>query len=223
MRYAVLARAMAMTGTLLSGLAWHGAARAVEGMWMPSQLAELTPALKQSGLRATPKQLAQWADPKGDPLGAVVPLGGCTASFVSSKGLLLTNHHCALGAIALNSTGQRNLLRDGFKTGTNNEEVSAGPNARIYVLDSVQDVTAKVQSALAAAADPAARMAALDALEKQLVGECERTPGYGCRLYSYFGGNRFELQRSLEIRDLRLVYAPPEGIANFGGENDNWM
>ena len=73
MRYAVLARAMAMTGTLLSGLAWHGAARAVEGMWMPSQLAELTPALKQSGLRATPKQLAQWADPKGDPLGAVVP------------------------------------------------------------------------------------------------------------------------------------------------------
>ena len=62
-----------MTGTLLSGLAWHGAARAVEGMWMPSQLAALTPALKQSGLRATPKHLAHWADPTGDPLGAVVP------------------------------------------------------------------------------------------------------------------------------------------------------
>ncbi|MGO1073122.1 S46 family peptidase [Lysobacter sp. CA199] len=191
-------------------------------MWTAQQLPELTSALKQSGLRATPKQLAQWADPKGDPLGAVVPLGGCTASFVSSKGLLLTNHHCALGAIGLNSTPQRNLLRDGFKTGTNNEEVSVGPNARIFVLDSVQDVTAKVQAALSGA-DPLARIVALDVLEKQLIGDCEKTAGYGCRLYSYLGGNRYELQRSVEIRDLRLVYAPPESIGNFGGESDNWM
>ncbi|MEH6419615.1 S46 family peptidase [Pseudomonas sp. CGJS7] len=212
-----------MTGTLLCALIWLEPARAVEGLWTPQQLPELASALKQSGLRATPKQLTQWADPKGDPLGAVVPLGGCTASFVSSKGLLLTNHHCALGAIALNSTAQRNLLRDGFKTGTNNEEVSAGPNARIYVLDSVQDVTAKVQAALSGAADPMARILALDALEKQLVGECEKQAGYGCRLYSYLGGNRYELQRSVEIRDLRLVYAPPESIGNFGGESENWM
>ncbi|ALN90341.1 peptidase S46 family protein [Lysobacter gummosus] len=214
---------MAMTGTLLCALGWHEAAQAVEGMWTPQQLPELASQLKQSGARATPKQLAQWADPKGDPLGAVVPLGGCTASFVSPKGLLLTNHHCALGAIGLNSTPQRNLSRDGFKSGTNNEEVSAGPNARIFVLDSVQDVTARVQAALNGAADPLARIAALDALERQLVGDCEKQSDYGCRLYSYSGGNRYELQRSLEIRDLRLVYAPPEAIGNFGGESENWL
>lgn len=223
MRYTALARAMAMTGTLVCGAVWVDAAQAVEGLWTPPQLPELASQLKQAGLRATPKQLGQWADPKGDPLGAVVPLGGCTASFVSAKGLLLTNQHCALGAINLNSTPQRNLLRDGFKTGTNNEEVSAGPNARIYVLDSVQDVTAKVQSALTAASDPLARIEALDALEKQLVADCEKTPGYGCRLYSFSGGNSYQLQRSIEIRDLRLVYSPPDSIGNFGGDNDNWM
>lgn len=221
MRYTAPARAMVMTGTLLCALSWHENAGAVEGLWTPQQLPELASQLKQSGLRANAKQLGQWADPKGDPLGAVVPLGGCTASFVSPKGLLLTNHHCALGAIALNSTAQRNLLRDGFKTGTNNEEVSAGPNARIYVLDSIQDVTAQVQAVLTGASDPLARIVALDALEKQLVGECERA-GFGCRLYSYSGGNRYELQRSVEIRDLRLVYAPAESIGNFGGESDNW-
>ncbi|WP_363796308.1 S46 family peptidase [Lysobacter firmicutimachus] len=222
MRYTVLARAVVVAGGLFGLAAWNGPALAVEGLWTPSQWPELAPQLKLAGLRATPKQLAQWADPKGDPLGAVVPLGSCTASFVSPKGLLLTNHHCALGAIQLNSTAQKNLLRDGFRTGTNNDEVSAGPNARIFVLDSVQDVTARVQTALSAAADPLARIAALDALERQLIAECEAERGYACRLYSYSGGNRYQLQRNIEIRDLRLVYAPPDSIGNFGGENDNW-
>ncbi|ALN61887.1 hypothetical protein GLA29479_1003 [Lysobacter antibioticus] len=222
MQYTVLARSLAMAGTLSCTLAWHGAARAVEGVWTPQQFPELASKLKQAGLKATSKQLAQLSDPKGDPLGAVVPFGGCTASFVSPKGLLLTNHHCALAALQLNSTPQKSLLRDGFKTGTNNEEVSAGANARIFVLDSVQDVTPRVQAALTAATDPLARIAALDALEKQLVAECETQADYGCRLYSFSGGNRYQLQRSIEIRDLRLVYAPPESIGNFGGETDNW-
>ncbi len=222
MRYAVLARALAATA-MVAGLAlWPGRGQAAEGVWLPQQLPELAVPLKQAGLRANARQLAPFADPKGDPFGAVVPLGSCTASFVSPKGLLLTNHHCALGAIALNSTGQRNLLRDGLRTGTNNEEVSAGPNARIWVLDSVQDATEQVRAELAAHTDPAERIAALNALEKRLVAQCEREPGYGCRLYSYSGGNRYQLQRNIEIRDLRLVYAPPGNIGNFGGDADNW-
>ncbi|NNC24806.1 hypothetical protein HKX41_11745, partial [Salinisphaera sp. USBA-960] len=86
----------------------------------------------------------------------------------------------------------------GFKTGTNNEEVSAGPNARIYVLDSVQDVTAKVQSALAAAADPAARMAAL------FPG---RTPGNDGRYnpnIPFNTGNNDGIPNGVLIKDRRI-------------------
>src|SRR3546814_6959918 len=79
-------------------------------------------------------------------MGAVVSLGGCTASFVSPEGLVITNHHCAYGAIQLNSTPERNLMTDGFNAPKRGDELSAGPNARIYALESNRDVTGKVRS-----------------------------------------------------------------------------
>src|SRR5690606_28064059 len=194
--------------------------RAAEGMWVPQQLPEIAQPLKKAGLRLDPERLA---DLTGDPLGAVVSLGGCTASFVSPRGLVLTNHHCAYGAIQLNSTPENNLMRDGFNAAAPEAEISAGPNARIYVLDAITDVSGRVQAAIAAATDAPGRTMALDAIEKQLVAECEAEPGYHCRLYSFLGGNSYRLFRSLEISDVRLVYAPPSGIGNFGGEVDNWM
>ncbi|HET6197084.1 MAG TPA: S46 family peptidase, partial [Acetobacteraceae bacterium] len=113
-----------------------------EGMWVPQQLPDIAPALRKAGLKLDPNRLA---DLTGDPLGAVVSLGGCTASFVSPQGLVLTNHHCAYGAIQLNSTPENNLMRDGFNAAAIGDEISAGPNARIYALDSIQDVTAEVR------------------------------------------------------------------------------
>ena len=97
----------------LMGVFFHCSAPAMagEGMWVPQQLPEIAPALRKAGLKLDPQQLA---DLTGDPLGAVVSLGGCTASFVSNQGLVLTNHHCAYGAIQLNSTPENNLMRDGF-------------------------------------------------------------------------------------------------------------
>ncbi|WP_156170543.1 S46 family peptidase [Luteimonas sp. FCS-9] len=189
-------------------------------MWVPQQLPEISPALRKAGLRLDANRLA---DLTGDPLGAVVSLGGCTASFVSPQGLAITNHHCAYGAIQLNSTPEKNLMRDGFNAATPGEEISAGPNARIYALDSIQDVTAEVRAAIDAAADGLGRTAALDAVEKSLVARCEAEPGYRCRLYSFLGGNSYRLFRNLEIRDVRLVYAPAGGIGSFGGDVDNWM
>lgn len=197
-----------------------GTAVAGEGMWVPQQLPEIAKPLRDAGLRLRPQQLA---DLTGDPMGAVVSLGGCTASFVSPKGLVVTNHHCAYGAIQLNSTPESNLMADGFNAGTPGEEVSAGPNARIYALDSIQDVTERVRAAIAAAPDGLARTEALDRLEKQLVAQCEAEAGYRCRLYSFSGGNTYRLFRNLEITDVRLVYAPPGSIGNYGGEIDNWM
>ncbi len=210
-----------LAATLLGLLSGAGsAAYAGEGMWVPQQLPDIAPALRKAGLKMNPQQLA---DLTGDPLGAVVSLGGCTASFVSPQGLVLTNHHCAYGAIQLNSTPENNLMRDGFNAAAQGDEISAGPNARIYALERIDDVTAQVHAAIAAAPDAAGRTAALDSVEKSLVGACEAEAGYRCRLYSFLGGTTYRLFRNLEIRDVRLVYAPAGGIGSFGGDVDNWM
>ncbi|OHE79276.1 MAG: dipeptidyl-peptidase 7 [Lysobacterales bacterium GWF1_69_6] len=209
MRLAVLAVALSLSF----------AAQAKEGMWVPQQLPEIAGPLKQAGLELPPEQLANLT---GDPMGAVVALGGCTASFVSPEGLVVTNHHCAYGAIQLNSTAERNLIKDGFNAATLADEVSAGPNARVYVMDRITDVTDKMQ---AAAGDTAglARQQALEAAQKALIAECESEAGYRCTLYSFFSGQTWRLFRQIEIKDVRLVYAPPGSIGNYGGEVDNWM
>ncbi len=210
-----------LAATLLGVIfSWSHQASAGEGMWVPQQLPEISPALRKAGLRLDPNQLA---DLTGDPLGAVVSLGGCTASFVSPQGLVITNHHCAYGAIQLNSTPENNLMRDGFNAAAIGDEISAGPNGRIYALESIQDVTADVHAAIAAAPDAIGRTTALDTIEKALVARCEADPAYRCRLYSFLGGNSYRLFRNLEIRDVRLVYAPAGGIGSFGGDVDNWM
>lgn len=213
-------RHSALAVATFAALAASTGAIAGEGMWVPQQLPEIAGPLKKAGLKLDPRQLA---DLTGDPMGAVVSLGGCTASFVSPQGLVVTNHHCAYGAIQLNSTPEKNLITLGFNAPTPKDELSAGPNARIYVLDSIQDVTAQVKAAIAAAPTPIARTKAVEALEKKLVADCEAEAGFRCRLYSFAGGNTYRLFRNLEIKDVRLTYAPPSSIGNYGGEVDNWM
>ena len=198
-----------------------GTATAGEGMWVPQQLPEIAGPLKKAGLKLNPEQLANLT---GDPMGAVVSLGGCTASFVSPQGLVATNHHCAYGAIQLNSTAEKNLINDGFNPATLADELSAGPNARIYVLEDITDVTAEAKAAMAAAGDDhAKRSEALEDFGKKLTSDCEADAGYRCRLYSFTGGNTYRLFKNLEIKDVRLAYAPPGSVGKFGGDIDNWM
>ncbi|PJK10889.1 dipeptidyl-peptidase 7 [Lysobacteraceae bacterium NML120232] len=204
----------------LATLAASGIAHAGEGMWVPQQLPEISQPLKKAGLQLDPQQLANLT---GNPLGAVVSLGGCTAGFVSPEGLVATNHHCAYGAIQLNSTAENNLITNGFHAASQADELSAGPNARIFVLDSITDVTDEVRRALAAERDAAKRSRVMDALETRLVSQCESEAGYRCHLYSFMGGASYRLFRNIEIKDVRLAYAPPGGIGKFGGDIDNWM
>ena len=210
-----------LTASVLAALAAAPAVQAGEGMWVPQQLPEIAGPLKEAGLKLSPQQLA---DLTGDPMGAVVALGGCTASFVSPEGLVVTNHHCAYGAIQLNSTPENNLIRNGFNAPTPADEVSAGPNARVFALDEITDVTREAQAAIAAAGDDAlGRTKALEAFEKKLIAGCEADAGFRCRLYSFSGGNAYRLFKNLEIRDVRLAYAPPGSVGKFGGDIDNWM
>jgi hypothetical protein len=134
-----------------------------------------------------------------------------------------TNHHCAYGAIQLNSTPEKNLMATGFNAATPADEVSAGPNARVFVMDQITDVTADMRAAIAGAADGLARQNALEAKQKTLIAACESEAGFRCTLYSFFGGQTFRLFRQMEIKDVRLAYAPPSSIGNYGGEVDNWM
>lgn len=206
--------------SVLAALVAAPLAHAAEGMWVPQQLPEIAGPLKKAGLELAPEQLA---DLTGDPMGAVVALGGCTASFVSPQGLVVTNHHCAYGAIQLNSTAEKNLIKEGFNAPTPADELSAGPNARVFVLDEITDVTAEAKAVIAAAPNALARTRALDAFEKKLIAQCESEPGYRCRLYSFSGGNTYRLFKNLEIRDVRLAYAPPGSVGKYGGDIDNWM
>jgi hypothetical protein len=194
------------------------AACADEGMWQPSQMPELAAQLKARGLQMDPAALSNLA---GKPLDAVISLGGCTASFVSPQGLVVTNHHCAYGAIQYNSTPQRDLLANGFVAGSFADELPAEPNARVYVTQDIRDVTPAITDGLAAL-DGKARYDAIDARSKALVAECEQPGGLRCNVYNFNGGLQFSLIRQLEIRDVRLVYAPSDAIGKFGGDEDNF-
>ena len=193
---------------------------AVEGMWLPEQLPKIGARLRSAGLEVAPETLA---DVTGDPMGAIVSLGGCSASFVSPEGLVVTNHHCAYGTIQYNSTPERNLLQEGFLARERGDELPAAPGSRVYVTLAVSDVTGGMQAAVSAEVHGKARVTALEDAEKDLIAECEAAPGHRCKVASFYGGLQYRLYDQLEIRDVRLVYAPPSSIGKYGGDVDNWM
>jgi hypothetical protein len=189
-----------------------------EGMWMPQQIPELATRLEAMGFTGDAKA---FADLTGQPMGAVVSLGGCSASFVSRDGLMVTNHHCATGALQYNSTPERNLLADGFLAKTREEEISSGPGARVWVTTSVEEVTDAITGGIDPKLGDRERFEAIERRVKERTAACE-TGERRCRVASFFGGLEYFEIAQLEIRDVRLVYAPAEGIGDFGGETDNW-
>jgi hypothetical protein len=189
-------------------------------MWTPEQLVGHAEQLKALGLALDPKALT---DPTTFPLGAVVSLGGCSASFVSPDGLIATNHHCSIGALQYNATPQNDLLTNGYVAKTRADERWAGPTARVYVTRAFRDVTAEVRAGLDAALGGLDRHKKIEERTKQLVAACEKDrPEIRCSVAAYFGGAEFKLIEQLEIKDVRMVYVPPEGVGNFGGDIDNW-
>jgi hypothetical protein len=204
---------------------WHPQPARFEnpgGMWMPHQLRAPAQAakLKELGLAIDPADLT---DPTSGVLSAVVSLGGCSASFVSPDGLVITNHHCATGALQHNSTPSQNLLVDGWLAKTRAEEKSNGPQARVLVTRAVTEVTSQVMDGIAKVADDRQRFKTIEKRQKELVAACEKgRAGVRCSVASFYEGAQHYLIEQLEIRDVRLVWAPPAGVGNYGGEIDNW-
>lgn len=202
----------------LLALAAAAAAGADEGMWLPSQLPELAPRLAARGLEGDPRALADLA---GAPLGAIVSLGGCSAAFVSPDGLIATNHHCVVGALQVSSSPERNLLRDGFIARTRADEPWAGPGSRAYVTLSVTDVTGEIAGDVDDRLDDLARGKLLERRVKARTAACERR-GVRCTVAPFWEGARWLELAQRELEDVRLVFAPPGAVGNFGGEIDNW-
>ena len=210
-------RWMAVVATLLVALP----ARAGEGKWTPQQVLEQGPDwVKAQGFGLPLQRL--W-DPAagGGLLANAVQLPGCSGSFVSPEGLLITNHHCADGILQEHSTPQANLSRDGYLARSRSDEKKAGA-FRIQVPRAFRDVTREVQAALMAAADDVARFKAKETQQKRLVAQCEAKPATRCQFAEFDGGLFFTLTEFEELSDVRLVYAPPLGVGNYGGEVDNW-
>ena len=208
-----------MAGSALAVCALN-AAFAVEGMFTPDQLPEIAEDLQAKGLNLDPGQLTDLTE---FPMGAVISLGGCTASFVSPEGLVVTNHHCARGSIQFNSTEENNYLEDGFLAATQADELPAAPGSRVYVTVEVSDVTETIKGDLSETLTGRARFDAIDAKQKELIAACETEEGYRCQAVSFFGGLQYKLIKRLEIKDVRLVYGPSDHIGKYGGDVDNWL
>lgn len=197
-----------------------GVAHADEGMWMPQQLPQVAKQLKAAGLKLDPQSLTKLTE---FPMGAIVSLGGCSASFVSPMGLVATNHHCVYDSVARNSTPANNILANGFLAKTLAEELPASPGSRIFVTTEVTNVSDKIINTEVAKLTGKARIDAMEKNQKTMIAACEKEAGFRCSIPSFYGGLEFYLIRQMEIKDVRLVHAPAEGVGKFGGDTDNWM
>src|ERR1700687_328753 len=130
-----------LTFTLSIVVTLAASTRGDEGMWMPEQIPALAERLKALGFQGDANA---FADLTGFPMGAIVSLGGCSASFVSPEGLIVTNNHCVQGALQFNSSPDRNLMVNGYLAKTQGEELWAGPGSRVYVTVAVKDVTREI-------------------------------------------------------------------------------
>jgi hypothetical protein len=190
-----------------------------EGMWMPHQMKDLN--LKAKGLKMNPGDLYK-KDGTGL-MSAVINLRGGTAEFVSPEGLILTNHHVAFGALQRASSKENDYITHGFLANSKAEEIPArGYNADVLL--GYEDITAVFVKVLKKRMTPAKRYKALDRIKKKLIAKEEKKgKDIRCDIRAMYGGNQYYMFRFKRLRDVRIVYAPPLSIGNFGGDIDNWM
>ncbi len=192
-----------------------------EGMYPITELSKLN--LKAKGLQIPVSEIY---NPKGGGtslIEAIVHLGGCSASFVSPEGLIITNHHCVFGAVSAASSVEHDYLTHGFLARTRAEEIPArGMIARIT--EEMRDVSSQVLAAVEPGMDPLARAKAIDGRIAELTKEAQaKLPGKTISISEMLPGQSYLMFISTTYRDVRLVYVPPRSIGEFGGEDDNWV
>ncbi|OQX94861.1 hypothetical protein B6I21_08410 [candidate division KSB1 bacterium 4572_119] len=192
---------------------------AEEGMYPISEIHKLN--LQAKGMEMSALDIF---NPDGISLiDGICKVGGCTGSFVSEQGLILTNHHCAYGAIQRASTSENDYLQNGFLAKTRNQEIPAKAYT-VRITDSYRDVSGEVLAAVTEEMDFAQRTKAIEKRIKEIVKKAENdNPGKRAGVSEMFIGKTYVLFIYTYLKDIRLVHAPPRSIGNFGGEVDNWM
>ena len=190
-----------------------------EGMFPLSDIKNIN--LNEKGLKISVDEVY---NPNGVSLvDALVRIGGCTGSFVSDEGLIITNHHCVFGVVSNVSTVENNYLENGFLARTREEEIPAkGLSCRIT--DSYQDVSAEILEAANKVDDISKRTTAISNKIKEIIDrEQKKDSTIIADVSEMFVGEQYILFRYKTINDIRLVYVPPRSIGEFGGESDNWV
>ncbi len=191
---------------------------AEEGMWLLDQLDQLK--LKEQGLEIDVDDIYH---PKKTSLqDAIVWLGGCSASFVSPEGLIVTNHHCAYGALQKASTEEKDYITDGFLANTKEEEIQALGSSASILLE-MKDVTKSVLKAVKGIEDPVERDKKIQARIVELKEKGETADDLRIYIRAMYKGKKFYQFTFRRYEDVRIVFAPPLSIGKYGGDIDNWM
>jgi hypothetical protein len=190
-----------------------------EGMFAPNQIASLP--LKKLGLKISPLEIY---NPAGGGLSeAVISLSvGCTAEFVSPDGLILTNHHCGFDALVSASSPGKDLVETGFKTDSRAGEIEA-KDYTLSITERVEDVTAKIRTGIENLTGDALNAAIKKNTDALVAAEQAKAPkGSMIRIQMLNNGYYQYLYQTRQLRDIRVVYAPPRSIGVFGGDPDNF-
>jgi hypothetical protein len=175
--------------------------------------------LKNAGIKLEADQIF---NPSGVSLtDALVRVGGCTGSFISEEGLIITNHHCVYGNVARLSNKDHNYLEDGFVAGDKSAELPVSMPCRIT--QSYEDVSDEVLKGLDENTDAKTRLITIAANIK-IITEREQklNPDLDIEVSEMFVGKSYTLFRYVLLKDVRLVMAPPLTVGQFGGDSDNW-
>lgn len=154
---------------------------------------------------------------------AIVRIPGCTGSFVSEEGLILTNYHCAFDAIQEATTVDNDFIQHGFLAKTRSEE-SPVKKGHALILENVVDVSAEILNGTTTDMPSLER---LRKIEQNRAARLEKAtsefPGQKIEISEMMVGQSYFMFVYKQLRDIRMVYAPPQSIGQFGGEVDNWV
>ena len=193
--------------------------QAQEGMWLLSQISQLD--LNKKGLQVAVNDV--YSNDKPSISNAIVQLGGGTASFISKDGLLITNHHVAYTAIQRASSVNNDYLANGFLVTKRSDEIKA-PGYRALLLIEMKDVTGEVLDVTKGITDPTEKNKKINEKIAQMTEVITKDKkDLDASVTSMYDGKQYILFVHKVFKDIRIVYAPPSSIGNYGGETDNWM
>lgn len=197
-------------------------ARATEGMWIPLLLEKYNiEDMQKRGFKLSAEDI--YSVNQASMKDAVMIFGGgCTAEFVSPKGLILTNHHCGYSAIQSHSSPENDYLTDGFWA-MNSQGELLNPNLTVTLLVRMEDVTDAALQGVNENMSEEERDRIIKKNSEKIIEKTTADTHYQAKVKPFFHGNQYFVFVEEVFKDVRLAGAPPSAIGKFGGDTDNWM